>query len=58
MEQRFDLAYGDGNVPLTVRAAEIAVLEASTPPPVHDWAEAFRAAVEEQAIDEVFSAFG
>ena len=51
MEQRFNLAYGDGNVPLTVRAAEIAVLEASTPPPIHDWAEAFRAAVEEQAID-------
>jgi len=50
MEQTFQFGYGDKTLPLTVRARQIDVLEAVTPPPIADIREAFRAAVEENAI--------
>ena len=50
MEQQFIFGYGDREIPLTVRAGRIDVLEANTPPPIRDLREAFRAAVEEGAI--------
>ena len=50
MEQQFRFGYGEGSIPLTVRARHIEVLEAVTPPPITDLREAFRAAVEENAI--------
>ncbi len=50
MEQQFDFAYGSGTAPLTVKAGRIDVIEAQTPAPIGNLAEAFRAAVEEEAI--------
>ena len=50
MEQTFFFGYGDHQVPLTVRAASIEVLDAVTPPPIADLQEHFRAAVEENAV--------
>lgn len=50
MERQFTFGYGDRDIPLTVRAGRIEVLEANTPPPIRDLREAFRAAVEEEAI--------
>ena len=50
MEMQFDFAYGNGAIPMTVRAARIDVIEAVTPAPIDDLAEAFRRAVEEDAI--------
>ncbi len=50
MEQRFDFAYGNGAVPLTVKAGRIDVIESGTPAPIGDLREAFRRAVEEDAI--------
>lgn len=50
MEKTFDFGYGDGQVSLTIRARQIGVLQAETPPPIRDLRAAFRAAVEEQAI--------
>ncbi|HNW86990.1 MAG TPA: nickel-dependent lactate racemase [Candidatus Limiplasma sp.] len=50
MEQRFLFGYGNRTLPMTVRASQIDVLEATTPPPIADLREAFRAAVEENVI--------
>ena len=50
MEQTFLFDYGDRKLPLTVRADRIEVLDAATPPPIRHLSEAFRAAVEEEAI--------
>ena len=50
MEQQFDFAYGNGSVALTVKAGRIDVVESVTPPPMEDLKEAFRCAVEEDAI--------
>lgn len=50
MEMQFDFAYGSTSIPMTVRAAKIDVIEAVTPAPIDDLAEAFRRAVEEDAI--------
>ena len=50
MEMQFDFAYGNSAIPMTVRAAKIDVIEAVTPAPIDDLAEAFRCAVEEDAI--------
>ena len=50
MEQQFDFAYGNGTIPLTVKARSIDVIEAVTPEPISDLQEAFRRAVEECAI--------
>ncbi len=50
MEKQFDFAYGNGMVPLTVKAGKIDVIESQTPAPIEDLKEAFRAAVEENAI--------
>ena len=49
MEMQFDFAYGSTSIPMTVRAAKIDVIEAVTPAPIDDLAEAFRRAVEEDA---------
>lgn len=51
MEKKFILAYGDGNIPVTVKARDIEVLEATTPAPVDSLPETFRKAVEEEAVD-------
>ena len=53
MEQKFDFAYGNGAIPLMVRAGQIDVIESVTPEPIADLREAFRAAVEEDAIGGV-----
>ena len=50
MKMQFDFAYGNSAIPMTVRAAKIDVIEAITPAPIDDLAEAFRHAVEEDAI--------
>ena len=50
MEQQFLFGYGNRTLPMTVRASQIDVLEATTPPPIADLREAFRAAVEENVI--------
>lgn len=50
MEKKFIFAYGDGNIPVTVKAREIEVLEATTPAPVENLPETFRKAVEEDAV--------
>lgn len=50
MEMKFDFAYGSGSIPLNVRAKDIEVIESVTPEPLADLQEAFRAAVEEDAI--------
>lgn len=50
MEKQFDFAYGGGTLPLTVKAGRIDVIESVTPAPISDLAEAFRRAVEEDAI--------
>ncbi len=50
MEQRFMLGYGEKQIPTIIRAKEIQLLEAVTPPPLANLPEAFRAAVEEDAI--------
>lgn len=50
MEQQFDFAYGNGFIPLNVKAGRIDVIESVTPAPIDDLAEAFRRAVEEDAI--------
>ena len=50
MEQQFDFAYGNGSIPLTVKAGQIDVIEAVTPDPIADLREAFRRAVEEDVI--------
>lgn len=51
MEKTFDFAYGGASVPLTVRAGTIDVIESVTPAPIADLKEAFRRAVEEEAVD-------
>ena len=51
MEKQFDFAYGGGTLPLTVKAGRIDVIESVTPAPIGNLAEAFRRAVEEDAID-------
>ena len=51
LDMRFELGYGEKRISATVRAAHIEVLEAVTPPPMGNLAEAFRAAVEEKAIE-------
>ena len=50
MERQFRFGYGEGTVPLTVRAQQVEVLKSVTPPPITDLREAFRAAVEEDVI--------
>ena len=50
MEKQFDFAYGNSSIPLTVKAGRIDVIESITPAPIADLAEAFRRAVEEDAI--------
>lgn len=50
MEKQFDFAYGSGTLPLTVKAGRIDVIESVTPAPIGDLREAFRRAVEEDAI--------
>ena len=50
MEKQFDFAYGSGTLPLTVKAGRIDVIESVTPAPISDLAEAFRRAVEADAI--------
>ncbi|MCE5343868.1 MAG: lactate racemase domain-containing protein, partial [Eubacteriales bacterium] len=50
MEQQFTLNYGEQKIPLTIRAKSITVLDAVTPPPMKDLREAFRTAVEENAV--------
>ena len=50
MEMKFDFAYGSTAIPMTVKAAKIDVIEAQTPAPIEDLAEAFRKAVEEDVI--------
>lgn len=50
MEKQFDFAYGNGSVPMTVKAGKIDVIESITPVPIEDLQEAFRRAVEEDAI--------
>ena len=50
LEQQFVLEYGEQKIPFTVRAGRIEVVDAVTPPPIANLAEAFRAAVEENAV--------
>ena len=50
MEMKFDFAYGNGTIPVTVKAGQIDVLESVTPAPIDDLREAFRCAVEEDVI--------
>lgn len=50
MERQFSFGYGERHIAATVRAQHIQLLEANTPPPLADLPEAFRAAVEENAI--------
>ena len=50
MERQFLFGYGDQQIPATIRAKQIEVLQAVTPPPITNLAEGFRAAVEENAI--------
>ena len=50
MEKQFDFAYGNTTIPMTVKAGHIDVIESVTPVPIEDLAEAFRRAVEEDAI--------
>ena len=50
MEQQWMFGYGDRQIPLTVRAKQIDVLDVATPPPLTDLREAFRAAVEDNVI--------
>ena len=50
LEQQFVLEYGEQKIPFTVRAGSIEVVDAVTPPPIANLAEAFRAAVEENAV--------
>ncbi len=51
MERSFDFAYGTGSIPLTVKAGRIDVIESVAPAPIEDLPEAFRRAVEEDAVD-------
>ncbi|MGN1368879.1 MAG: nickel-dependent lactate racemase [Aristaeellaceae bacterium] len=51
MEKQFAFAYGNGTIPMTVRAGRIDVIESVTPAPIGNLQEAFRRAVEEDAID-------
>ena len=50
MEQTFQFGYGEKQITATVRAKRIEVLQAVTPPPLQNLPEAFRMAVEENAI--------
>ena len=50
MEKQFEFAYGNGAIPMTVKAGRIDVIESVTPAPIEDLREAFRRAVEEDAI--------
>ena len=50
LEKQFVLEYGEQKIPFTVRAGNIEVVDAVTPPPIANLAEAFRAAVEENAV--------
>ena len=50
MDMQFNFAYGNSAIPMTVKAAKIDVLESVTPAPLADLPEAFRRAVEEDAI--------
>ena len=50
MEKQFDFAYGNSFIPLNVKAGRIDVIESITPAPIDNLAEAFRRAVEEDAI--------
>ncbi len=51
MTKHFDFAYGSGSIPLTVKAGKIDVIESVAPAPIGDLPEAFRRAVEEDAVD-------
>lgn len=51
MEQTFQMPYGERTIPVTVRAREIEVLDAVTPPPIEDIPSAFLRAIEADAID-------
>ncbi|MBQ8554794.1 MAG: nickel-dependent lactate racemase [Clostridia bacterium] len=53
MEKQFDFAYGSGSVQLTVKAGDIEIIESATPEPIDDLREAFRRAVEEDAVESV-----
>ncbi len=50
MEKQFEFAYGNGSIPMTVKAEKIDVIESVTPAPIDDLTEAFRRAVEEDVI--------
>ena len=50
MEMQFNFAYGNSSIPMTVKAGRIDVIESVTPAPIDDLPEAFRRAVEEDAI--------
>ena len=50
MEQTFQFGYGEKQITATVRAKRIEVLQAVTPPPLQNLPEAFRLAVEQNAI--------
>jgi lactate racemase len=50
LEQQFVFGYGEREIPLTVSARDIQVVDAVTPPPIANLREAFRAAVEENAV--------
>lgn len=50
MEKQFDFAYGSASIPLTIRAGRMDVIESVTPAPIENLREAFRRAVEEDAI--------
>ncbi|MDD6050604.1 MAG: nickel-dependent lactate racemase [Clostridiales bacterium] len=50
MEKQFEFAYGSTSIPLTIRAGRMDVIESVTPAPIEDLKEAFRRAVEEDAI--------
>ncbi len=50
MEQQFTFGYGEKKISLRVKAEQIDVVDAVTPPPLGDLRESFRAAVEENVI--------
>ncbi len=50
MEQQFTFGYGEKKISLNVKAGQIDVVDAVTPPPLGDLRESFRAAVEENVI--------
>ena len=50
VEKAFTFGYGERRIDAVIRAGQISVLEAVTPAPIADLPQAFRAAVEEEAI--------